>query len=192
MTDIGGPAALHSLLSEMPSDFSVPILILQPPESLLLESAIGALQRTAALRLQQIDGRRELRPRHVYFAAGGRHHHASATDDGIAIEPSQPGPHWVGSTLTEFARLLGRQLTVIFLSGRGDEQEIATACFALEQNGCQILVLQASESTVSDLGQIVLRNCPHAAEHSAEQIVGVLVEQQKKSPARGPAKAAKA
>lgn len=184
VTDIGGPVALHNLLSELPADFAIPILVLQTSESILLESAIGALQRTSALKLRQLDGRHELAPRHAYFAINGRPHRITRVTPKLTVEPGEASPNWISLTLCNLAGQLAENLTVAFLSGRGEDRDIQATCAALEQNRCRTLVLSSSESMASALGSSVLANLHTASECSAQAIVGELLGLQNKSAMR--------
>jgi chemotaxis response regulator CheB len=184
VTDIGGPVALHNLLSELPADFAIPILVLQTSDAILLESAIGALQRTSSLKLKQLEGRRDLTSRHAYFAMNGRPHRITRITPKLTLEPGDASPNWISQTLCDLATQLAENLTVAFLSGRGEDREITATCTALEQNRCRILVLNSSESMASALGRSVLANLRSASECSAQAIVSELLGLQNKSAMR--------
>jgi len=180
VADIGGPVALHNLLSELPADFRLPIVILLTSDPLLHESSIGALQRTTPLKLQQVKSETELRAGHAYFAVSGRACSLNITGQRLVLQPDRPDERWISSSIACFAEQFGASLTVVFLSGRGDDTDTRPACSALKQHRCDTLVLSTAESVVSDLGRSVLAHHPAARELSAQQIIACLVTDQNK------------
>ncbi len=186
VADIGGPVALHNLLSELPADFRLPIVILLTSDPLLHESSISALQRTTPLKLHRAKSETDLRAGHVYFAISGRACSLNNTGQRLALKPDRADERWISSSISRFAEQLGASLTVVFLSGRGDDADTCPACSALEHHRCDTLVLSSAESVVSDLGRSVLAHHPAARELSAQQIIACLVTDQNKlaAPAR--------
>ncbi len=178
VTDIGGPVALHDILSELPRDFGAPIVVMQPAGEVLVESAIAALRHTSKLKIAKIQTENELEAGTVYFAESGcgylpgtdRNHLALVQANDRAQHSGMPG------TVGALARLLGSEMTVVFLSGRGDATEIKHVCSALEQCGSPVLVLDRKESVVDELGQCALKFAPSAKELGAAKIVAILSE----------------
>ncbi len=178
VTDIGGPIALHGILSELPREFGAPIVVMQPAGEVLVESAIAALRRTTKLRIVQMKAEEELEAGTVYFAESGSGYQPGADRNRLMLVHARGrgGHSGIAGTMGALARLLGSELTVIFLSGRGDATEIKHICSALEQCGSRVLVLDRKESVVEELGQSALRFAPSAKELSAARIVAVLWE----------------
>lgn len=176
VTDIGGPIALHDILSELPRAFGTPIVVMQPTGDVLIESAIAALRHTTELTFAQIRSSEALEAGTVYFAESGKGYLPGPDRNRLLLENSEVGnaPGVIATTLSAFARLLGSELTVVFLSGRGDELEIRRVCSILEQCGSQMLVLSRKESVVDELGQCALRAASSAQELSALRIAAVL------------------
>lgn len=176
VTDIGGPVALHDILSELPHDFGTPIVVMQPAGEVLVESAIAALRHTTNLKIAQIQTENELEAGTVYFAESGsgylpgtdRNRLTLVSASGQGKQTGMPG------TVGALARLLGAEMTVVFLSGRGDATEIKHVCSALEQCGSPVLVLDRKESVVDELGQCALKFAPSAKELGAAKIVAIL------------------
>ncbi len=176
VTDIGGPVALHDILSELPRDFGTPIVVMQPAGEVLVESAIAALRHTTNLKIAQIQTENELEAGTVYFAESGsgylpgtdRNRLTLVSANGQGKQTGMPG------TVGALARLLGSEMTVVFLSGRGDATEIKHVCSALEQCGSPVLVLDRRESVVDELGQCALKFAPSAKELGAAKIVAIL------------------
>lgn len=176
VTDVGGPVALHDILSELPPDFGTPIVVVQPGGEGLLESAIAALRHTTALRIAKMGQVEDLQAGVVYFAEMTKGYLPGADRDKLVLEYSAAasGRGSISATLGALARLLGSELTAVFLSGRGDATEIMRVCSVLEQCGCRMLVLDRKESVVGELGQCALRSAASAHELSASGIVAVI------------------
>lgn len=186
VADIGGPVALHNLLSELPADFRLPIVIFLISDPLLHESSIGALQRTTPLKLCRVKAESDLRAGHVYFAVSGRACGLNTIGQRLVLKPDRPDVRWISTSISRMADRLGESLTVVFLSGRGDDADTRPVCSALEQYRCDTIVLNTAESVVSDLGRSVLAHLSAARELSAQQIIACLVTDQNKlaAPAR--------
>lgn len=172
VTDVGGPVALHDIFSELPGDFGAPIVVMQPTNDIPLESAAAALRHTIKLKIAQMRHGGKLHAGAVYFAESAKSYRPIENSDEIRIEINrgEEGEYGLISTLAEFAAILGRALTVVFLSGRSSEEEIERLCSILESNGCPILVLSRSESVVDELGACVLNAAATASELSSMQI----------------------
>lgn len=177
LTDIGGPVALHNILSELPRDFGTPIVVMQPAGEVLVESAIAALRHTTELRISSIHAEEELKAGSVYFVETGRLYLPDADRNMLKlVDSTECGRNGAATMLGALARLLGSEMTVVFLSGRGDGKEIQHVCSALEQCGCQVLVLDKKESVVDELGQCALKYSPSAIEMTGAKIIAALSE----------------
>lgn len=175
LTDIGGPVALHNVLSELPRNFGTPILVVQPAGQVLVESATAALRHTTELRISKIHDGGELKAGTVYFVDSGRSYTPDSDRNLLSlISTADDGRSEASKLLGALARLLGSEMTVIFLSGRGDSKEIKHVCSALEQCGCRVLVLDKKESVVDELGRCALKFTPSARELSAAKIVATI------------------
>ena len=69
----GGPQVLHRMLSSLPSDFPVPILIVQHINSAFCESLAGWLAKASRLKVHLAEDGEQLRPGHVLIAPPGQH-----------------------------------------------------------------------------------------------------------------------
>ena len=179
VTDVGGPVAMHALLSELPQNFGSPIMVLQSTDNVLLDSAIAALRHTTPLKLAQLGSTTSLHAGTVYFAQPGKSYLPGPDRDKLALElqKTEKKSHGFSNTVIGLARLLGSELTVVFLSGRGDQEEITRVCSFLEQCGCSVLVLNRKESVVDELGRCALHATTSACELSAVRIVDLLIMQ---------------
>ncbi|MBK7090874.1 MAG: hypothetical protein IPH59_03995 [bacterium] len=175
LTDIGGPVALHNILSELPRDFGTPILVIQPAGQVLAESATAALRHTTELRISKIHDGEELKAGSVYFVESGQSYMPDSDRSLLKlVSASKDGHSQASNMLSALARLLGSEMTVVFLSGRGDSKVIKHVCSALEQCGCRVLVLDKKESVVDELGRCALKFAPSAHEMTGAKIVATI------------------
>jgi two-component system chemotaxis response regulator CheB len=180
ITDIGGPVALHNLLSEMPAAFSAPIVVLQSTEMGILESSAAALRRTVSLKVaildKKTDKKMSLQPGCVYFGAPMTSYSVVADESQLTVESTKSGPkdECIKKTIESFAEAYRTELVVVFLSGRGREKEIIACCGLLEDAGSKLIVLDRLEAVVFDMGKSVLKASSHAEELPAEEIAAFL------------------
>jgi two-component system chemotaxis response regulator CheB len=69
----GGPAALHQILSALPADFYLPILIVQHISFGFVAGLVGWLDAACKLRVKVAEQRERIRPGTVYVAPDGHH-----------------------------------------------------------------------------------------------------------------------
>ncbi|MFY9270240.1 MAG: chemotaxis-specific protein-glutamate methyltransferase CheB [Candidatus Manganitrophaceae bacterium] len=69
----GGPPALVEILSKLPEDFSVPIVVSQHMPSGFTKSFAERLNKLCRLQVTEVDGGERLEAGRVYLAPGGRH-----------------------------------------------------------------------------------------------------------------------
>jgi two-component system chemotaxis response regulator CheB len=176
VTDIGGPPALHELLSQLPKNYGVPIVVLQSFDVGVLETSTAVLKRTLQLEVSLIEEATELHSGHVYFTRPEVCHHLTVNKSGLVVEPGNPGAceGIFADTIRSFAAICGEELTVVFLSGRGKGEELIKGCRLLAESGGAILVLDRHEAVVSDMGKQVLKYAGLASEVGATEIVEYL------------------
>jgi len=184
ITDVGGPVALHTLLSEIPKDIPCPLMVLPSSEVGLLESSAAALRRTIALPIFMIQPRMKLERGCVFFAAAGTLYRPIRIEEMTALEAIQVNreEEYLRKTIENLATAFAEELTVIFLSGKGRRSEIQASCSVLEKSGCRLIVLNRSETVLFDMGQQVLDDSPVASELTAAEIVAFLTSESSSVP----------
>jgi two-component system chemotaxis response regulator CheB len=177
VSDIGGPPKLHELLSQLPQNFRVPILVVQSVDVGILEASTAVLERTVQLEVAMLDTDTDLRPGHVYFARPGVGYQVSRTDDRIllAAEQRRQDIQALPVIIERLVEALGAELSALFLSGRRVEVNLPSAWSSLDDSGAGVIVLDPNEAEVADLGRQVLVDCPSAAEMNSEEIVNYLL-----------------
>jgi chemotaxis response regulator CheB len=172
ITDVGGPVALHTVLSEIPSSIRCPLIVLPSSEVGLLESSAAALRRTTSLPIVMMQPRQKLDPGCVYFGTAGTVYRVADKTGVLEVDTAIVGNEedFVRRSIENLASALGGELVLVFLSGRGRRSEILAACAKAEEANCRMLILSRSETLVFDMGQLVLTECPSALELSACEI----------------------
>lgn len=172
VTDVGGPVALHDILSELPGNFGAPIVVVQSNHDIVLESASAGLRHTIKLKIAQVRHAVKLHAGAVYFIEAGKGFlpMADSNDIRIDLHSGEQCDHCAIQLLEDFAPILGPAMSVVFLSGRSNAEAVKQLCSILESNGCPMLVLARGESVVEELGNCVLHATNSAAELSSVQI----------------------
>jgi two-component system chemotaxis response regulator CheB len=122
-TSTGGPAALHHLLSELPGDFPVPILVVQHITRGITPGLGVWLNTSSSLRVKIAEQREALRPGSVYLAPDDRHLGMSSRST-IALSDSPPigGFRPSGTFLFEsVSRVFGASAIALMLTGMGED-----------------------------------------------------------------------
>ena len=117
----GGPAALQQLLSDLPPDFPVPILVVQHIANGFTEGLVQWLNTVCSLTVKIAVHGEAFKPRTVYFAADGSHLGVSrrATimlSDEPPIDGFRPAANFLFDSA---AKVFGQDLAVVVLTGMG-------------------------------------------------------------------------
>lgn len=119
----GGPAALHRILSELPGDFPVPILVVQHIARGFVGGLADWLDGISPLTVKVAEDGELLRPRTVYLAPDERH--LGVDNGGTAVLSSAPsidGFRPSGTYLFEsVAQAFGTSAVAVVLTGMGQD-----------------------------------------------------------------------
>ena len=119
----GGPLVLQTILSGLPSDYSVPMLIVQHMAAGFIQGFVDWLAPTSALPIHVAKPGEQIRPGHAYVAPdgfqmkvemGGR---LSLTED----EPENGHRPSVGYLFRSVARIYGPKAVGVLLTGMGKD-----------------------------------------------------------------------
>lgn len=144
----GGPAALHHILSDLPEDFPVSILLVQHIARGFVAGFASWLDTAGPLRVQVAGDGQLLEPATVYIAPDDLHLGVAqrsriALSDAPAIQGFRPSAsHLFASVADEF----GRSAVGVMLTGMGDDG--CTGLAALRREGGRILVQDEKTSVV--------------------------------------------
>lgn len=147
----GGPAALASLLPQLPADLSSPVVIVQHMPPVFTKSMAEDLNRICKLRVSEATDGERLIPGHAYIAPGGRQ---------MKVVPSSAGPQIcitddpaerncrpsVDYLFRSLAHLYGGRVLALVLTGMGDDGTLG--CQLLERQGAAILAQDEASCVV--------------------------------------------
>jgi len=120
-TSAGGPPALHHILTRLPRDFPVPIVLVQHIAAGFADSFAQWLDRDCALTVELVTKPTEPQAGHVYVAPEDQHVEVKSNgwlglSDAPAIGGFRPAAtHLFGTA----GRVLGRSLVAVILTGMG-------------------------------------------------------------------------
>jgi two-component system chemotaxis response regulator CheB len=144
----GGPHALQSLLSQIPSDFPVPIVCVQHISPGFLPSLVGWLSSLSPLPIRIADSETKPEPGVVYFPKEDYHLEALAPD---RLSPTDAPPYQghrpsVTVTFRSLARVFGSSALGVLLTGMG--RDGAEGLLSLSAAGSETIVQDEETSAI--------------------------------------------
>jgi two-component system chemotaxis response regulator CheB len=121
----GGPVALERLLSVLPEEFPVPVLVVQHMPKLFTSALAARLDRCCALRVKEATAGAKLHPGIVWIAPGDRHMEVRIDTHGIqriALHQGEPRHHCrpaVDVLFRSMAQAYGTGALGLVLTGMG-------------------------------------------------------------------------
>ena len=155
----GGPPALVAVLSHIPADFSVPILVVQHMPPMFTASLAASLDGKCRLKVKEGEDGEMALPGTVYLAPGGRHMKLQCEGTGgkrIRITDEPPENHCRPSVDTLFrsvANAFPGRATAVILTGMGNDGTM----------GCRLLKRHGATIIAQDEGTCVVFGMPKEA-----------------------------
>ncbi len=151
----GGPAALATILSVLPRDLRVPIVVVQHISPGFEAGLARWLAATSRLRVCVAEGGEVLTPGHVYLAADGRHLGVGGRrvrlSDAPPIEGFRPSATYLFESV---AREYGRRAAGFVLTGMG--RDGAAGLGELHRAGAYTAVQDAESSVIFGMPKAAL------------------------------------
>lgn len=146
----GGPVAIQTLLSTLPANFPVPVLIVVHMPASFTPAYAERLNAQCAITIKEAADGDQLRPAHAYLAPGGKQMILERRGEGavIRIKESSSDQTYrpsVDVSLGSAARLMPRNVLAIILTGMGADGKLAAR--ALKEGGSTVWS-QSEESCV--------------------------------------------
>ncbi len=148
----GGPNTLATLLSALPANLGIPVLIVQHMPPLFTQSLAENLDAKCALRVREAAHEEIAEPNTVYIAPGGRQMRIAPVPDGRKIIQITDDPpenncrpavdYLFRSAATHYP---GRSLAVI-LTGMGSDGTLGLRL--LKRHGCHVIAQDEASSVV--------------------------------------------
>ena len=146
----GGPNALSVVLSKIPSDFPVPIVIVQHMPPIFTQILAESLTKKSSLSIKEAHDGAVLLPGHVLIAPGGHHMTVGYKDNQFVVELNKEPPEnycrpAVDVLFRSVAKHFGANVLAVVMTGMG--QDGLLGCRDIKGHGGQIIV-QDEESSV--------------------------------------------
>jgi two-component system, chemotaxis family, protein-glutamate methylesterase/glutaminase len=147
-TSTGGPAALHRLLSALPGDFGVPVLVVQHITRGFTAGLADWLNKVSGLHVKVAEEGESLKPHTVYLAPDDRHLGVSGRSTAL-LSSAAPlsGFRPSGTFLFEsVAGVFGAATVAVILTGRGDDG--VAGLQAVRHAGGQVIAQDEDSSVI--------------------------------------------
>ncbi len=119
----GGPTALAAVLSQLPSNFPVPIVCVQHISKGFLKGFIDWMTLHCALKVKIISHKEEMLAGHVYFPVEDSHlefntHYQMLISKSPPLQQHRPA---IDVTMISAARCFGKRVIAVLLTGMGND-----------------------------------------------------------------------
>lgn len=160
-TSTGGPVALQRILTQLPVDFSYPILLVQHMPGTFTKAFAERLNAVCRISVKEAEHGDLLRPGYAYLAPGGKQMTLSRSGTNIKVAVSEAdahsGVHYkpsVDLTFESLAQVLGGEVLALILTGMGaDGRE---GCRSLKNQGAKIWAQDEASSVVYGMPQAIV------------------------------------
>lgn len=162
----GGPVAVHRLLTGLPADFPVPVLIVQHMPGSFTPSFARRLDEYCRLAVHEARDGDPLLPGMALVAPGGRQVRVTGTAHGLGIRLEEPAPGasyapCLDIALESGARVLGPAAHAVILTGMGADGSAGAAILA--ERGGRVWAQAPAECVVPGMPQAAMHaGCVHA------------------------------
>lgn len=149
----GGPAALHRILSDLPGDLRVPLLIVQHMSEGFVEGFAAWLNEAASFRVKLAEAGEPLLPRTAYLPPSGRHlgladRNHLLLSDAAPIGGFRPSANYLFDSV---ARVFGPSSVAVVLTGMGVDG--VEGLRSIRASGGRVLVQDETTSVVFGMPQ---------------------------------------
>ncbi len=146
----GGPQSLAKVIPHLPSDFPLPILIVQHMPPKFTESLAFDLDKRSKLKVKQAENGERVNPGIVYIAPGGKQMKVSRLSDDVIIRITDDPPvnnckPAVDYLFRSVAYVYGGRAIAVIMTGMGTDGAIG--CKLLKREGA-IILAQSPETCV--------------------------------------------
>ena len=161
----GGPAALHKVLSALPEDFGVPILVVQHITFGFVDGLAEWLNDTCSLSVKVAEQGDAVRGGWVYLAPDDRHMQIDSQGHIVLIEEAAVNGHRPSITVLfeSLARAYGKTAMAILLTGMGADgaagmkllREAGTTTIAQDEKSCVVFGMPKEAITLGAVEHVV-------------------------------------
>lgn len=159
-TSTGGPIALQKILTQLPENFPVPILLVQHMPATFTQAFANRLNGLCEITVQEASNGNELKPGNAYLAPGGKQMMVNGsaskanlkiiedTSERVAFKPS------VDITFASTAKVFGGNVLSIILTGMGSDGK--DGCRLLKNNGATVWSQDEESCVVYGMPQAIV------------------------------------
>ena len=168
-TSTGGPVALQELLSQLPANFPLPILLVQHMPATFTEAFANRLNQMCKIDIREAKNGDVLAPGLALLAPGGMQMLAEKRGGRLQVkvqeetDPMQNYKPCVNTTFSSLATHVGGRVLAVILTGMGADGQ--KGCTTLKSRGATIWAQDEASSTIYGM--------PAAVADIAEQILSV-------------------
>lgn len=184
----GGPNALMHLLSLLPADFPVPLVIVQHMPATFTKLFAERLNKVCALEVEEAQSGERLRAGKVWLAPGDYHLVLQTGGDFVTVElnqePAENSCRPAADPLfRSAAAIYGERLLAVVMTGMGSDG--LRGCEAVKQSGGMVIVQDKASSVVWGMPGAVVKAGLADAVYSLEDLAPALIERLQNSPRAG-------
>jgi len=157
----GGPSALTEVLSKLPGDLGVPILLVQHMPPVFTASMANSLSKKCALKVKEAEHLELVAPNTVYIAPGGQHmlvrknSHSQIQIILTNDEPEHSCRPAVDVLFRSIAEVYGKNILSLIMTGMGSDGALGVK--ALKQVGGYSLTQSEKTCVVYGMPQAVVK-----------------------------------
>jgi len=145
----GGPSAVQRVLSDLPADYPLPVIVVQHMPPVFTRQFSSRLDRNTALRAREASDGDQLEAGVILVAPGGHHLLVSAEKDStVEVVPRTDQDRFVPSvnlTMSSAARIYGQRTIGVLLTGMGNDG--ADGLYRIKEAGGHTIA-ESEESSV--------------------------------------------
>lgn len=174
----GGPPVLEKMLTKLPADFPVPLVVAQHMPAMFTKSVAERLDQTCAITVVHGDQELELHPGTAYITQGGRHGRVVRRGGKLFFNVSdEPAAALFRPSVNELfssaSKCNLRGTLAIVLTGMGDDGSVGAK--ELRAAGGVIVAQDAASCVVYGMPRAVVDNGSAEAALTPDEITAVLV-----------------
>ena len=148
----GGPVALQRVLTQLPANFAVPIIVVQHMPASFTSAFSHRLNDLCALSVQEAGDGDEIKPGHVLLAPGGRQMGVRKSSSGkLTTHLYDEGSEQVykpciDSTFKQLADVVNGKVLAMILTGMGADGK--EGCRILKESGAEVWAQDEASSVI--------------------------------------------
>lgn len=157
----GGPAALDTMLPELPADLGVPVVVVQHMPPVFTRSMANDLNQKCKLPVAETFDMAKLRPNNIWIAAGGKQTKVEFVSSGMYLRVTDDAPEnncrpSVDYLFRSVADQYGGRALGVIMTGMGNDG--TAGCQLLRQCNASVIAQNAASCTVYGMPRSIIEN----------------------------------